>query len=751
MKPKSRPLLALATLLVILVLFAVQRKQVAPLYAASYTGLAQISEPLQLDLAISPPVGAPRDTLQLQVILTNNNDSLISPDILLRIPSNLQVDTGKLPAGATLNITDNSLRWLAVVPGHGATKEMTLPLKVTSADLAHPEEEIEAVLRYQGHEQSTTALIWIGIPPSINGITSPSHVSVGQPIQLQVDAHGPGPLFEIWDLGDGRRVPLNSPTIVYPAAGVYNVTVTVKNTLGSATHTEQLTIVPHVAASFRPEDETPGLGGIVNFVNESGGQMPVQYTWQFGDGTTSNEARPQHQYTEPGTYEVRLLVENEFGRSEISRTITVGLPPTADILVDNSAPAGELLTGLVVNDQAGTEYAWAMGDGREYDGTKINHAYRQTGDYYVTMTANNEFGSTQVGRWIHVDPGDLKIFLPVANNLSGLTIGSSADVGTTTSDLIQAAVDLDGLFKMEPLEISADTSSVGQLLLYVNEARRQFDLPPLKESIQLSAAAQKHADDMSTTKHTQHVGSDGSSPADRQLWHGYIQGYAGEATAWGFEDPRQAVEFWVNSPSHRPIILNRYATEVGLGHTADYSAPSVWYWTAEFGNSFVLAEMPVLRVMSPDENLEALNSDLITFTWNWSQQLSPADQFTIYMVGSGAPIAVGSIQNPVLGTRYVLPLKALDIPDLLGTFQWQIKLENNRGLVLAESEPREITINPDPALPTPTPQPTIEPTIEPTPIPTATPTSTAVPSSPTPRPTNPPLPRLVTATPLPRP
>ncbi len=751
MKPKPRPLLALPALLVILVLFAVQRLQVVPLYAASYTGLAQISEPLQLNLAISPPVGAPRDILQLQVILTNNSDALASPDILLHIPSNLQVDTGKLPAGATLNISDNSLRWLAVVPGHGTTKEMTLPLKVTSADLAHPEQVIEAVLRHQGNEQAASALIWIGVPPIINAITSQSHVSVGQPVQLEVDAHGPGPLSEVWELGDGRRIPLKSPTIVYPAAGVYDVIVTVKNPLGSATHTEQLTIVPHVTANFRPEDETPGLGKIVNFVNESGGQTPVQYTWQFGDGTTSNEARPQHLYKEAGTYEVRLLVENEFGRSETSRTVTVGLPPTADILVDNSAPAGELLAGLVVGDQTGTEYAWAMGDGREYNGTKINHAYRQTGDYYVTLTANNEFGSTKVGRWIHIDPGKLKVFLPMINHLSGLTSGSSADAGTTTSDLIQAAAELDGPFRMEPLEIPAGTSSIGQLFLYVNDARRQFDLPPLRESTQLSAAAQKHADDMSSTQHTQHVGSDGSSPADRQLWHGYLQGYGGEATAWGFEDPRQAVEFWVNSPGHRPIILNRYATEVGLGHTEDYSAPSVWYWTVEFGNSFVLAEPPVLRVISPDGDLEALNSDLITFTWNWSQQLSPADQFTIYMVGSGAPVAVGSVQDPVLGTLYVLPLKALDIPNLLGTFQWQIILENSRGLVLAESLPRGITINPDPTLPTPTPQPTIAPTIEPTSIPTATPTATAVPPTPTPRPTDPPLPALVTATPLPQP
>ncbi len=304
---------------------------------------------------------------------------------------------------------------------------------------------------------------------------------------------------------------------------------------------------------------------------------------------------------------------------------------------------------------------------------------------------------------------------------------------------------------MEPLQLPPGTSPVTQLLLYVNEARRQFDLPALKESLQLSAAAQKHTDDMAGARHTQHIGSDGSSPAERQLWHGYLQGYSGEATAWGFPDPRQSVQFWVNSPSHRPIILNRYATEVGLGYTADFSAPSVWYWTTEFGNSFVLAEAPTLRVLAPENNLEVLNTDLVTFTWNWSQKLSSADKFTVYMIGSGSPIAVGSIQDPILGMRYVLPFKALDIPNLTGTFQWQLKLENGRGMVIAESEPQLITISADPALPTPTPQPTLAPTVEPTLAPTATPTATVVPPSPTARPTQPPPPPLITATPLPQP
>jgi uncharacterized protein YkwD/PKD repeat protein len=751
MKPKPRLLLALVTIVVFTAFFVVQSERIAPLSAASYTGLAQISGPLQLDLAITPPAGSPRDILQLNVVLTNHNSSMISPEIVFYLPANLQVNSGKLPAGATLKLSDNSIHWLAVIAGNNAIKEMNLPLKVTSADLSHPEQEITAVLRYQDQEKSISTTIWIGIPPQINAITSPQQVSIGQPVQLLVDAQGPGPLSERWDLGDGRVIPLNSPTVVYPAAGVYNVGVTVSNPMGTDKRIRQITVHPHVDAGFRPDDDTVGLGMPIQFVNESGGKAPVTYTWQFGDGTSSNDMNPQHQYSEPGVYKVSLVAENEFGRSKFSRSVTVGRPPTADMLVDSSAPAGSLLSGSAVGDETGIEYTWSMGDGREYVGAKVNHAYRQTGDYYVTLTANNEFGSTQVGRWVHVDPGLLKSYLPVVGRLAGLTSGSSAQAGLTTSTLQPAAAELESLFTMQPLEVPAGTTPAAQLLLYINEARSQFDLPALKESAQLSAAAQKHSEDMATAAHTEHTGSDGSSPAERQLYFGYLQGYSGEATAWGFEDPRQAVEYWVNSPSHRPIVLNRYATEVGMGFTSDYSAPSVWYWTAEFGNSFVMAEAPVMRVLSPADALEALNSDVITFDWNWPQPLSSADQFTIYMVGDEESVAVGSVQEPIAGTHYGLSLQPLEIPDLIGPFQWQIKLENNRGTIFVESDPRTIMINQDPSIPTPTPSPTLAPTVAPMDTPTVTPTPTEVPPQPTSKPANTPLPPLITATPLPTP
>jgi hypothetical protein len=254
---------------------------------------------------------------------------------------------------------------------------------------------------------------------------------------------------------------------------------------------------------------------------------------------------------------------------------------------------------------------------------------------------------------------------------------------------------------------------------------------------------------MAATKHNEHTGSDGSRPADRFLEFGYENGYAGEATAWGFADPRQAVEFWVNSPGHRPIILNRYANDVGLGYEVDYTAPSVWYWTAEFGNVSASADAPVLRVQAPESGLEILNSEEIIFSWNWPSQLDSTEQFTVFFNGNSGPIPVGSVNESAFGTLYRLAFVPASNPKLLGDYQWQVKLENSRGVETVATELRTLTINLDPNLPTPTPVPTLTPTVTSTPAYTVTPTQTPTSPAPTPRPTDLPVAPFVTATPLP--
>lgn len=58
----------------------------------------------------------------------------------------------------------------------------------------------------------------------------------------------------------------------------------------------------------------------LNFTNNSSGEMT--YLWDFGDGTTSTEENPQHQYAADGTYTVTLKVKNVAG-TETTSTQTI--------------------------------------------------------------------------------------------------------------------------------------------------------------------------------------------------------------------------------------------------------------------------------------------------------------------------------------------------------------------------------------------------------------------------------------------
>jgi len=68
--------------------------------------------------------------------------------------------------------------------------------------------------------------------------------------------------------------------------------------------------LPDVIAEFSPA--TTVIGEVpfnVSFSDRSAGS-PTSWLWDFGDGTASSEENPQHTYTEPGSYRVRLTVKS---------------------------------------------------------------------------------------------------------------------------------------------------------------------------------------------------------------------------------------------------------------------------------------------------------------------------------------------------------------------------------------------------------------------------------------------------------
>ena len=69
----------------------------------------------------------------------------------------------------------------------------------------------------------------------------------------------------------------------------------------------------------------------VSFSDRSQGGIPLNYFWDFGDGSTSMEQNPSHTYARNGRYSVSLTVTNNYGTDKkiIAEFVSVGNIPAA--------------------------------------------------------------------------------------------------------------------------------------------------------------------------------------------------------------------------------------------------------------------------------------------------------------------------------------------------------------------------------------------------------------------------------------
>lgn len=95
----------------------------------------------------------------------------------------------------------------------------------------------------------------------------------------------------------------------------------------------------------------------------------------------------------------------------------------------------------------------------------------------------------------------------------------------------------------------------------------------LNDDPRLTAAAQRHANDMLNNGVDGHIGSDGSSPGARIADAGYTStGYTGEIVYWGTGSaaaPAAALDLWMESPAHQAIIMNCSFTAGGFATAWD--------------------------------------------------------------------------------------------------------------------------------------------------------------------------------------
>ncbi len=153
-----------------------------------------------------------------------------------------------------------------------------------------------------------------------------SNITSGDvPLTVQFTDTSTGrPTSWLWDFGDKNTSTDQNPKHTYTKEGNYTLSLTVNNTVGSNTVIKASCITvnslrsPIAAFSASPTSGKATLK--VKFSDKSTGGAATSWTWNFGDGKSSNVKNPEHKYSKAGKYTVSLTVKNSAGTNTAKKT-----------------------------------------------------------------------------------------------------------------------------------------------------------------------------------------------------------------------------------------------------------------------------------------------------------------------------------------------------------------------------------------------------------------------------------------------
>ena len=220
-------------------------------------------------------------------------------------------------------------------------------------------------------------------------------------VQFFDNSTAPNSIYN-WDFGDGSFSTSRNPFHTYTSPGVFTVILQVTDTLTGCTFIEDKVAYANIIgidADFTA-DVTDGCAGqLVNFTDVSTtGSTINTWSWDFGDGNTSNLQNPSNTYTVSGVYTVALTVTDLAGCTKTTEKLqyinitapTVNVAGPSVICLEDSAMFVNLST------EVGNTYLWAFGDGNSAMDFEPKHQYTATGFYNVTVTATDTNGCTNV-------------------------------------------------------------------------------------------------------------------------------------------------------------------------------------------------------------------------------------------------------------------------------------------------------------------------------------------------------------------
>ena len=222
-------------------------------------------------------------------------------------------------------------------------------------------------------------------------------------IDFTSDVHGgDGPYFYLWTFGDGGSSTAANPHVQYRSGGTFDVHLQVTSgtqTVTTSPLTLHLDSDVRLSCSADPEEATAPAS--ISFrAAPSGGSGTFAYHWDFGDGTSSTEASPNHTYATPGSYLQSLTVTSGGSSAVCTNVVTIdgafhlsckATPTGGDSVQFHATPT------FCVNNEC--TYTWDFGGNGSGSGVHTARplfTYFGDGTYTASLTASTK-GSPAAG------------------------------------------------------------------------------------------------------------------------------------------------------------------------------------------------------------------------------------------------------------------------------------------------------------------------------------------------------------------
>ena len=242
------------------------------------------------------------------------------------------------------------------------------------------------------HSVTKINFIIVDQPLAADFSGSPTILAAGSPVQF-TDLSLGNPNLWVWTYGDGSYGFQQNPIKVYQQPGIYTVSLMVQKGAQSSTKTKSdyIQVLPPLIADFTANKTWSIEGQAITFSDLSSG-LPTIWIWDFGNGITSNEKNPTVTFSNPGVYDVTLIVANDYLQDTITKNDYITILPLlgADFKADTTLVVlGGYINFSDLSTGAPTSWNWNFGDGQSSVEQNPTHLYNAIGYYSIALTVKD--------------------------------------------------------------------------------------------------------------------------------------------------------------------------------------------------------------------------------------------------------------------------------------------------------------------------------------------------------------------------